>query len=652
MANITGTIISLKNFLFNKETQITFKDKGIDIPVLYFRKDRVISVPDYQREIRWQKETLFALMNDISHKEKFLGNIILSAKNNKDYQIIDGQQRVVSLHMLVQYIKCKYAEQINDIENLITIKLNRFDGFNTFQNYEYDIEKVPPELRNNVVESDKLHQIKRLSELYTFIDNSFILDNADKARRFIDNLRMCQINVIVTDEEDVKSSTEYYIDVNLKGIKLDTEDIFKGYLLSQDSSPRIRNAWVELKEAWLELDSSLESINSKGAYQLTKILEHYIYCDIFQKNEYEKINIDEEFLLTSQCIINSTLYYAGDHVIKVINNNSFMQQVIEGSTKYIKFLTEIIKEVGGVPGGLRDLLCELNDKNQRVICNIIKKSIADKALIVPKMLILKYYLSIATGNATKDVCKGIYAVYFYSVFFMLFGDKKTDSDTIKRIARSQEYYTPLLDAISKITSEKRLADSRLIAISRWNSNYENEQLQYKCKSLATIYNFFKISEKKVTISKAEKVLSFLNNDSEYSIEHFIVNKSGKVKYKDEEYSLPDNVKQYNSYIFNFIFIPQDINANILEDNPIDKKIELLHQDKFFNMIKCDYSKMVLETINGIFKIPQPQKLDESEKEELDKYWLVTFKREYSKYVTLVIDKIIERFKIQAKRQTQ
>ena len=42
--------------------------------------------------------------------------------------------------------------------------------------------------------------------------------NADKARRFIDNLRMCQINVIVTDEEDVKSSTEYYIDVNLKGI--------------------------------------------------------------------------------------------------------------------------------------------------------------------------------------------------------------------------------------------------------------------------------------------------------------------------------------------------------------------------------------------------------------------------------------------------
>lgn len=646
MANITGTIINLKNFLFNKETQITFKDKGIDIPVLYFRQDRVISVPDYQREIRWQKETLFALMNDISHKEKFLGNIILSADNNKDFQIIDGQQRVISLHMLVQYIKCKYAEQIDDIDDLITIKLNRFDNFSIFQKHEYDIDKVPVELRDDVVKSDKLHQIKRLNELYTFIENSFILDNADKARKFIDNLRMCQVNVIVADEEDVKCSTEYYIDVNLKGIKLDTEDIFKGYLLSQDSSQKIRNAWVKLKEAWLELDNSLESINSKGAYQLTKILEQYIYCDILQKTEYEKINIDEDFLLTSQCKVNSTLYYTGDHIIKVINNNSFMRQVIEGSTKYIKFLTEIIKDVGGVPGGLRDLLGELNDKDQRVICNIIKKSIADKALIVPKMLILKYYLSIATGNAAKDVCKEIYAVYFYSVFFMLFGDKKTDSDTVKKIARSQQYYTPLLEAISNITSEKRLADSRLIAISRWNSNYENEQLQYKCKSLSTIYNYFKVSSKGVTISKADKVLLFLNDDSEYSIEHFIVNKSGKVKYKDEEYPLPENVKQYNSYIFNFIFIPDDINSDILGDNPIDRKIELLRQDEYISRIKCEYSKMILETINGMFKIPQVNgKLDETEKEELDKYWLVTFKREYSKYVTRVIDKIIERFKI-------
>ena len=54
------------------------------------------------------------------------------------------------------------------------------------------------------------------------------------------------------------------------------------------------------------------------------------------------------------------------------------------------------------------------------------------------MLILKYYLSICSGTASKTVCKDIYAVYFYNVLFMLFGDKKSDADNIKRIADGTE----------------------------------------------------------------------------------------------------------------------------------------------------------------------------------------------------------------------
>ena len=42
---------------------------------------------------------------------------------------------------------------------------------------------------------------------------------------YLENLKKCTLNVIVSDDEDIKISTEYYIDVNLKGIKLDTEDI-------------------------------------------------------------------------------------------------------------------------------------------------------------------------------------------------------------------------------------------------------------------------------------------------------------------------------------------------------------------------------------------------------------------------------------------
>ena len=113
MQEITGTIINLNDFLFNIPTNIKIKYNGKACPIVDLKEGRILSVPDYQREIRWEKETLFALMNDISNGAKFLGNVILSAVNEKDFYIIDGQQRIVSLNMLVNYIKfIKLTQQI------------------------------------------------------------------------------------------------------------------------------------------------------------------------------------------------------------------------------------------------------------------------------------------------------------------------------------------------------------------------------------------------------------------------------------------------------------------------------------------------------------------------------------------------------------
>ena len=61
MSNIKGTITTLRQFLFNVESEVKTEVNGVKYPIIYFKKDRILSVPDYQREIRWQKETLFSL---------------------------------------------------------------------------------------------------------------------------------------------------------------------------------------------------------------------------------------------------------------------------------------------------------------------------------------------------------------------------------------------------------------------------------------------------------------------------------------------------------------------------------------------------------------------------------------------------------------
>lgn len=347
MSEITGTVIKLRDFLFDVDTQITIKYNGQKHPILAFAKGRILSIPDYQREIRWKKETLFALMNDISHGNKFLGNIILSSANDRDYYIIDGQQRLVSLNMLVNYIKFEYQDEINDIEKLVDIKLNCFNKFDIFQSSRYNLKSVNSAQQTAVEESDKLNQIKSLSALYRYIGTSKIIDTPDKARIFLENLKSSQINVIVADEEDVKKSTEYYIDVNLKGIKLDTEDIFKGYLFAQDATATIRNSWVELKEAWIKFDENLASTNLSNAYSLTKILEHYMYCHVFCKPEYDMIHIDCEY---SKMII-STLdgKFNGAIDVKTLNEQETEELdkywLVTFKREYPQFTEAVIDEV-------------------------------------------------------------------------------------------------------------------------------------------------------------------------------------------------------------------------------------------------------------------------------------------------------------------
>lgn len=647
MSEITGTVIKLRDFLFDVDTQITIKYNGQKHPILAFAKGRILSIPDYQREIRWKKETLFALMNDISHGNKFLGNIILSSANDRDYYIIDGQQRLVSLNMLVNYIKFEYQDEINDIEKLVDIKLNCFNKFDIFQSSRYNLKSVNSAQQTAVEESDKLNQIKSLSALYRYIGTSKIIDTPDKARIFLENLKSCQINVIVADEEDVKKSTEYYIDVNLKGIKLDTEDIFKGYLFAQDATATIRKSWVELKEAWIKFDENLASTNLSNAYHLTKILEHYMYCHVFCKPEYDMIHMDEEFLLIDECTVKGTIYYSKDHVIKVINNNSLMQEVIDGATRYVNCLNSIVEDDGGVPGCMKTYLKSIDSTERQIICNIIKKSILDKGLIVPKMLVLKYFLQIESSSASKNDCKKIFAVYFYTVLFMLFGDKKSDAEKIKKVAKSNDFYKDLISEIKTFVSASKMATTHLTAISRWNSNFENEDLQYKCKSLATIYNYFKLENNVVSVTSVDNLNSFLSNEEKYSVEHFVINKSGTIKYLDDkdEYHLPENTRQYGTYIFNFIFIPRKLNGTVLGNYSLQRKLRILKEDNNLKDIDCEYSKMIISTLDGKFNGAIDVKtLNEQETEELDKYWLVTFKREYPQFTEAVIDEVVKRLR--------
>ncbi|EFB8367259.1 DUF262 domain-containing protein, partial [Campylobacter coli] len=84
-------------------------------------------IPPYQRLYEWNKEQIQTLLNDIKTKfeenkneEYFIGNVVVSKKNNKNnqqdvkYLLIDGQQRLTTLFLIGFYLSYKIKNPNND----------------------------------------------------------------------------------------------------------------------------------------------------------------------------------------------------------------------------------------------------------------------------------------------------------------------------------------------------------------------------------------------------------------------------------------------------------------------------------------------------------------------------------------------------------
>ena len=174
----------------------------------------------------------------------------------------------------------------------------------------------------------------------------------------------------------------------------------------------------------------------------------------------------------------------------------------------------------------------LDDNEMDVIHNIMRKMLRDTNLL-PKALLMKYFLSIIDKQPkSKKEYRKIYGVYLLSVLFVVFENKKSKELLLSVLkADDNEWYNEAIAQIKSYFSTDRITDNRLLAQYKLGTNEDGEDYQFRCKSLATIYDFFEIHGMNVTISNLSKLKVFLTSEEEYSTEHFVVSKSASRKMK-------------------------------------------------------------------------------------------------------------------------
>lgn len=638
--NIIGTITKVKNYITNQEVSVKINNDN-QLEVFKLQENRVYTIPYFQREIRWKKENLLELIGDVNNAKKFLGNIILTKVDNNTYEIIDGQQRTTMILMIVQYLKSKYELRF-EINETCFFKVKSFDGFNILLSNNFEINDQV--MLENIINTDEYSQYEKYNDLWNALKCSDILNNCKSAKTFYTNLKESEVNIVL-NTGDYDEAIDYFIDVNVKGVQLDTEDIFKAHLFANDQNDEIRRIWSNLK-------NNVEKLKKqKVNYPLMKVIEHYFRCDLGNHTNYSNINFSDEFTLKNNTMVEGTEYCIGQHLITVINDNQYMKDSLKVILKYLELLNDVV--CNGYRSEKFKIFMEdfeFNvDDDQRKLTHILINNLVRDDNIVPKVLVMKYYINIQLyKHKSKLDLKKINSVYVLTEFFNLFESKKS-SEGLYKVVKAENWYQAIVKYINSYFDDTELDSRKVVVQYKYitRNKIENESQEFKCRSLAAIYNYFKITSTDVTIRKGKnkELIEFFGNKELFSLEHFILNHSGKYECgKDEDkkvYTYNEEVKKYINSLFNYIFIPRELN-NKLGDKFISEKLACLESNH--DEIKCQYSQLIIKKANDIFDFPISYELDNLENIDsvVTTYLYTKFKSKYLEFAKVIIDKITER----------
>jgi hypothetical protein len=197
-----------------------------------------LTIPDYQRIYCWEEKQVFRLLEDIQHhadKTYHMGSIILHKRitNNKThYDIVDGQQRLVTLSLLLSELGCK------------TPFLN---------------EKFESELARNYIAYNKWLITNFIQRQKSFRNTESILNNLT-------------FSVLILESANLDLAYTFFTTANGKGKPLSDFDLLKShhlrYILIQKQAEHVAGRWDNLV---------LESDNNDNSKALGRTFDIYLF---------------------------------------------------------------------------------------------------------------------------------------------------------------------------------------------------------------------------------------------------------------------------------------------------------------------------------------------------------------------------------------
>jgi hypothetical protein len=175
--------------------------------------DAQLTIPDYQRPYKWTTRHVGQLISDIcKHSDKSsyrLGTVVFHQEGALK-NIVDGQQRIISLTLTIRAIIARCMERIKDAD----LKKRLRELSQSIQDQPISSEIAQNNIQQNYSELERLVDRPEFTEQHV----EFLLD---------------QCEVVTFTLEDVSEAFQFFDSQNARGKDLDPHDLLKAYHLRE-----------------------------------------------------------------------------------------------------------------------------------------------------------------------------------------------------------------------------------------------------------------------------------------------------------------------------------------------------------------------------------------------------------------------------------
>ena len=357
---------------------------------------------------------------------------------------------------------------------------------------------------------------------------------------------------------------------------MDNLDIIRAYAFKED--------FEEMTRRWVNIQNKCISIRGKVKYSRKELFYQYFICCINEQLEYNLTkSLTDKYIIKEQAYVGGIKYSKGTVVWNMFDDEGFYADLLSNLDAYLDFMIETTSKEQP-DDQFKKYFFESNgnkcDSTKISNAFTIINSILRNDDVVPKMMILKYYLVAIKG---ENIEKNIYdTIYYIDIIATLFtaSKKGKGSEQIANKLIQKNWADEIKELAIRMLGELSISTD-FSKIFKINKKTTIESGQYLAKRYYSLCDSYKMVDGALCIN--EEVHKKLNSSSApFNMEHFIINRDYKYSlYENDEaiitISCPKSIRKYIATIANYIVLDNEVNR-ALKNRPVYYKIKMLEEE--------------------------------------------------------------------------